>query len=159
GKQTTIGTVEHLKNPSLKAIRDYYNAYYVPNNMGIIMSGDFNPDEMIKKIDQHFAYMKSKTVPEYTFSPEQPITAPVIKEVYGPTPENIMIGYRFPGANTKDAQMLNLVGEILTNGKAGLFDLNLVKKQKLLSAGAFSYNLKDYSMLLLQGKPVQGQSL
>ena len=44
GLQTTIGTVEHLKNPSLEAIRNYYNEYYVPNNMAIIMSGDFDPD-------------------------------------------------------------------------------------------------------------------
>lgn len=36
GKQTTIGTIEHLKNPSLKAIREYYNTYYVPNNMGLL---------------------------------------------------------------------------------------------------------------------------
>ncbi|MDM8177654.1 insulinase family protein [Olivibacter sp. 47] len=49
GKQTTIGTIEHLKNPSLIAIRDYYRTYYVPNNMAIIMSGDFNPDLVIKK--------------------------------------------------------------------------------------------------------------
>ena len=159
GKQTTIGTIEHLKNPSLKAIRDYYNTYYVPGNMGIIMSGDLNPDEMIKKIDQKFSYMAAKTVPSYTFDPEKAIPAPVLKEVWGPNPENIMIGYRFPGANTDDAQMLNLLGSILTNGKAGLFDLNLTKKQKLLSAAAFNYNLKDYSALLLQGNPVKGQSL
>ena len=159
GKQTTIGTIEHLKNPSLKEIRKYFYTYYVPNNMGVIMSGDFNPDEMIRKIDRSFSYMKAKAIPAYTFSPEKPIPAPVAKEVFGPTPENIMIGYRFPGAATPDAQMLNLVGEILTNGKAGLFDLNLTKKQKMLSAGAFSYNLKDYSVLLLQGNPIKGQSL
>ncbi len=41
GQQSTIGTIEHLKNPSLIAIRNYYNKYYVPNNMGIILSGDF----------------------------------------------------------------------------------------------------------------------
>ena len=37
GKQTTIGTIEHLKNPSLQEIRKYFNTYYVPNNMGVIM--------------------------------------------------------------------------------------------------------------------------
>src|SRR5699024_7756516 len=42
GKQTTIGTVEHLKNPSLIEIRNYFDNYYVPNNMGIIMAGDFD---------------------------------------------------------------------------------------------------------------------
>ncbi|WP_207427921.1 pitrilysin family protein [Pedobacter sp. SYSU D00535] len=159
GKQTTIGTVEHLKNPSLKAIREYYKTYYVPNNIGIILSGDFNPDEMVKKIDRSFAYMKAKPVPAYTFSPEKPLSTAVAKEVWGPNPESIMIGFRFPGANTSDAQMLNLLGSILTNGKAGLFDLNLVKKQKLLAASAFNYNLKDYSTLLLQGNPIKGQSL
>jgi predicted Zn-dependent peptidase len=40
GTQTTIGTIEHLKNPSLKALRAYYNAKYVPNNMCISLSGD-----------------------------------------------------------------------------------------------------------------------
>ncbi len=159
GKQTTIGTVEHLKNPSLQEIRKYFNTYYVPNNMGIIMAGDFNPDEVIAKIDQTFGYMENKAIPEYKFDPEQPITAPIMREVYGPTPESIMLGFRFPGAATRDAQMLQLVGSILTNGAAGLIDLDLVKKQKLLSAYAFPYVLIDYSMLILQGGPVEGQSL
>ncbi|WP_027375260.1 MULTISPECIES: M16 family metallopeptidase [Chryseobacterium] len=159
GKQTTIGTVEHLKNPSLKAIREYFNNYYVPNNMGIIMSGDFNPDEMIAKIDKAFSYMKPKAIPAYNVGQENAITSPVTKEVYGPTPENITIGFRFPGATTKDARLLNLVGSMLTNGQAGLIDLDLVKKQKLLAAYAFPYVLKDYSVLLLQGNPTEGQSL
>ncbi|WP_185288159.1 pitrilysin family protein [Chryseobacterium lactis] len=159
GKQTTIGTIEHLKNPSLHAIRDYYNNYYVPNNMGIIMSGDFNPDEVIAKIDKAFSYMKSKPVPEYKVGQEKAITSPVTKEVVGPNPESVMLGFRFPGASTKDARLLNLVGSMLTNGQAGLIDLDLVKKQKLLGAAAFPYALKDYSVLLLQGKPTEGQSL
>lgn len=159
GKQTTIGTVEHLKNPSLKAIREYFNNYYVPNNMGIIMSGDFNPDEMIAKIDRDFSYMKSKPIPVYTIGQEKPITAPITKEVFGPNPENITIGFRFPGATTKDARLLNLIGSMLTNGQAGLIDLDLVKKQKLLGAYAFPYVLKDYSVLFLQGNPTEGQSL
>ena len=82
GKQTTIGTIEHLKNPSLLEIRKYFNTYYVPNNMGVIMSGDFDPDVMIKKIDAAFSFMQPKPVPKYTFEPEQPIAAPVVAEVF-----------------------------------------------------------------------------
>lgn len=159
GKQTTLGTVEHLKNPSLVEIRKYYSTYYVPNNMGIIMSGDFNPDQVVSQIDKDFGYMQSKPVPAYTFKPEEPIKAPINVNVTGPEPERVMLGFRFPGAATKDAQMLELVGNILTNGSAGLIDLNLVKKQKLLQAFAFPYILKDYSVLILQGNPVEGQSL
>lgn len=159
GKQTTIGTIEHLKNPSLLEIRAYFHTYYVPNNMGIIMSGDFDPDVVIAKIEKAFSYMQPKSIPPYIFEPEKAITQPVVKEVYGPNPENVMMGFRFPGASTEDARMLDLIGSILTNGSAGLLDLDLVKKQKLLYAYAFPYQLIDYSMLLLQGAPVQGQSL
>lgn len=159
GKQTTIGTVEHLKNPSLIAIRDYYQKYYVPNNMAIIMSGDFDPDVMIKKVDDSFSYMQHQEVSPYQLDDEQAIITPISKEVVGPTPESVMIGYRFPGSQSKDTQLLELVGSILTNGNAGLFDLDLVKKQRLLSAAAFPYVLKDYSTLLLQGRPMKEQSL
>jgi predicted Zn-dependent peptidase len=159
GKQTTIGTVEHLKNPSLVAIRRYYYDYYVPNNMGVIFSGDFNPDVVIKKIDLAFKYLKPKTLPPYKFEPEHPITKPIQTDVYGPNAESVTMAFRFPGASSRDARLLDLMGSMLTNGKAGLFDLDLIKKQKLLSASASSYTLKDYGVLMLRGNPVKGQSL
>jgi predicted Zn-dependent peptidase len=159
GKQTTIGTIEHLKNPSLTEIRKYFHTYYVPNNMGVIMSGDFNPDEMIKKIDATFSYMENKPVPKYKFDAEQPITSPVGAEVIGPDAESVTIGFRLPGNKDKDVLLADLVGQILTNGKAGLMDLNLVKKQKLLRASASAFTLIDYGILFMQGNPTQGQSL
>lgn len=159
GLQTTIGTVEHLKNPSLVEIRKYFNKYYVPNNMGIVMSGDFNPDDIIAKIDKDFSYMKSKEVPKYNFKQENPITAPIVKEIVGPDAENVTLGYRLPGNKDKDVLLADLVGSILTNGKAGLLDLNLVKKQKLLRASAFTYTLIDHGILYLSASPTQGQSL
>ncbi len=159
GKQTTIGTIEHLKNPSLNEIRKYFYTYYVPNNMGVILSGDFNPDEMIRKIDAAFSYMQTKPVTRYSFQPEQPIAAPIVAEVVGPDAENVTMGFRLPGNKDKDILIAELVGQILTNGRAGLIDLNLVKKQKLLRASAFSYTLIDYGILYLQGVATQGQSL
>ncbi len=159
GLQTTIGTVEHLKNPSLREIRKYFKTYYVPNNMAVVLSGDFNPDEVISKIDKVFSYMEYKDVPKYTFEKEDPITAPIVREVVGPDAENVSIAYRLPGNQEKDALLADLVGEILTNGEAGLIDLNLVKKQRLLGASAFNWALIDYGVLWLSGRPSQGQSL
>src|ERR1035437_6674174 len=132
GSQTTIGTIEHLKNPSLTEIKKYFNTYYVPNNMAICLSGDFDPDETIKLIDKKFSSWKSKPVPVYQPYIEKPIASPVVKEVLGPDAENVMLGYRFAGANTKEADMLMLLSKILSNGKAGLLDLNLNQKQKVL---------------------------
>lgn len=159
GKQTVLGSVEHLKNPSLKAIQQYYKTYYVPNNMAIIMSGDFDPKAVIKRIDQAFGYMVSKPVPEYIFEKEQPINHPISRTVIGPAAEYLTMGFRFPGAASPDAQMLNLVVNMLSNNAAGLMDINLVKSQKLLRAEAYPQILKDYSILTLQGSPVEGQTL
>ena len=159
GKQTTIGTVEHLKNPSLVEIRKYYNQYYVPNNMGLILSGDFNPDEVIKKIDQDFSFLKNKEITPYQFVQEAPITTPIIKEVVGPNAEKVMIGYRLPNNKNKDILIAELVGEILSNGKAGLLDLNLVKKQKLLWASVNVMPLIDYGVFTISAAPTAGQTL
>jgi predicted Zn-dependent peptidase len=131
----------------------------VPNNMGIIIAGDFDPDVMIKKVDQYFSKMEKKLVPKYTFKQETPITKPIIKEVYGPDAEFVAIGYRLPGVHSKDALLADLVGQVLTNGRAGLIDLNLVKKQKLLRASASADILVDYGYMNLQGSPTIGQSL
>ena len=54
GTQTTIGTIDHLKNPSMVEIHNYFNKYYVPNNMAIVMSGDFDPDKVILDIEKIF---------------------------------------------------------------------------------------------------------
>jgi predicted Zn-dependent peptidase len=133
GTQTTIGTQEHLKNPSIINIKNYYETYYVPNNMAIIMVGDFNPDEVIKIIDQYFGKMERKDLPELKTGSEQPITEPVVKEVIGLEAANVIIGFRFPAANSKDIPTLKLIEYMLNNGKAGLMDLNLLQKQKVLS--------------------------
>ena len=160
GQQSTIGTVEHLKNPNLKAIRDFYNAYYVPNNMAIVMAGDFDPDYVIKKIDTEFAYMQPKPIHEYKAPVEKPIAAPVVKEVFGPDAENVNIAFRLPGAlDTKASVLTNVVAQILNNGKAGLLDLNINKQQKVLNASVGQLQWKDYSVFYLSGKAKQGQTL
>ncbi|NTW32381.1 MAG: insulinase family protein, partial [Bacteroidetes bacterium] len=120
GTQTTIGTIEHLKSPSIKKIKDYYNKYYVANNMAICLSGDFDPDETIKLIDKYFGTFSKKEIPAFTFKPEESITSPIIKEVEGPDSENINIAFRFKGAGSKDSDILMLLDMILSNSTAGL---------------------------------------
>lgn len=159
GSQTTIGTIDHLKNPSLTEIKKYFNTYYVPNNMAICLSGDFDPDATIKMIDEKFSGWKKKEVPVYKPFIEPAITKHVTKEVVGPDAENVMLGFRFPGINTKDADMLMLVSKLLSNGKAGMVDLNINQEQKALDAGAFDMEFKDYSALVLNGTPKEGQTL
>ncbi|MDR1600935.1 MAG: insulinase family protein [Tannerella sp.] len=159
GTQTILGSQEHLKNPSIINIKKYFDTYYVPNNMAVCMVGDLNPDEIIATIDKYFGGLTPKDLPELKTAPEQPIETPVVKEVVGLEAENIMIGYRLPAANTKEAAVIEFVDYLLTNGKAGLIDLNLVQKQKLLSGGSGTDVLADYTMFILYGTPKEGQTL
>jgi len=159
GQQTTIGTIEHLKNPSLKAIREYYHKYYVPNNMAIVMAGDFNPDEVIKKVDAAFSYMQAKPVEEYKGPVEAPVKGPLVREVFGPNAETMWLTFRTGAANSKEAFLADLASSVLSNGKAGLFDLNLNKQQKVLSAGTNVLQYKDYGLFILTANPKQGQTL
>ncbi|RWU08527.1 M16 family metallopeptidase [Pedobacter chitinilyticus] len=159
GQQTTIGTIEHLKNPSLIEIRNYYNKYYVPNNMALILAGDLNPDEMIKKVDKAFSYMVPKPLSLYNPAPEKPLTKIQKVDVYGPSAEVLEVYYRGFAENSKESLMLSLIRSILTNGKAGLFDINLNKQQKVLRANATYQQMKDYGVFNLSAQPKQGQSL
>lgn len=159
GTQTTLGETEHLKNPSMKNIRDFFDKYYIPNNMAVVLSGDLNPDEAIKIIDETFGTLKRKPLPDFKFKPEPPITKVIEKDVMGLDAENIRIAYRFGGAASSDAMMVNLLSTMLSNGKAGLIDLNVNQQQRTLGAGSFPYVLADYSSLVLYGSPKSEQTL
>jgi len=159
GTQTVIGTQDHLKNPSMKNIREFHASYYVPNNMAICISGDFDPEEAIKIIDRYFGKLPSREVPPFKFEEAKPIQEPIIREIYGPDAETLYLGFRFEGAGSKDAYLLTLIDMILMNSAAGLFDINLIQKQELLEAFSYSMILADYSVLVLAGKPKEGQTL
>ncbi len=159
GQQTTIGTIEHLKNPSLVEIRNYYNKYYVPNNMAAIFTGDFNPDEMIKKVEKTFSYMVAKPVTLYTPAPEKPLTTIQKVDINGPSAEMVEIYYRGFAENTQSSMMLSLISSILYNGKAGLIDINLNKQQKTQRSSASYQQMKDYGVFNLSAAPRQGQTL
>ncbi|MEY8707260.1 insulinase family protein [Bacteroides faecichinchillae] len=160
GTQTVLGTQEDLKNPSITNIKNYYKQWYVPNNMAICMSGDLDPDKTIAIIDEYFGQMKpNPELPKLNLPKEEPITEPIIREVLGPDAESVALAWRFPGASSKDFETLQVISQLLYNGKAGLIDLDLNQQQKVLSGYGYPMGLADYSMLILGGVPKQGQTL
>ncbi|CAM3833439.1 insulinase family protein [Pontibacter korlensis] len=159
GTQTTIGTVEHLKNPSITAIREYFDKYYVPNNMAIAMSGDIDFDQTIRLIDRYWGGIEKSQVPNFTVAQEQPIQKPIVREVFGPDAENVSVAFRTPGINEREALVVQMISNLLYNGQAGLVDLNLNQQQKVLQAYAYDTPMKDYGTFRMTGMPRQGQSL
>lgn len=160
GTQSTIGTQEHLKNPSITNIKDYFNRYYVPNNIAICMAGDFDPDSVVATIDRYFGSWRpneSLSFPHY--GPLKPAATVSDTTVVGQEAENVMLGWRIDGPASARCDTLHVVSQMLYNGQAGLFDLDINQQMECLATEAIEDNLSEYSSLILFGMPKEGQTL
>ncbi|MGD0753896.1 MAG: insulinase family protein [Bacteroidales bacterium] len=154
-----IGLPEHLKNPSQVNIMKFKDTWYVPNNMAICLSGDLDMEKTIKMIDETFGQIPSKPVPEVPVVKEDPITSPVEKEISGPDAEFLLMGYRTDGQKSPDKKYIYLLANILSNGQAGLFDIDLIQDQKILSAYAYSDLKSQYGNITIYVTPKEKQTL
>ncbi|MCR5351701.1 MAG: insulinase family protein [Bacteroidales bacterium] len=161
GQQTTLGSQEHLKNPSITNIKAYHDVYYVPNNIAICVSGDFDPDEMVAAIEKYFGdWEPNPEIPTLQYEPEAPITEPIVRDVYGLEAETVALAWRLPAASDlKTSAVAEIAGSVLSNGQAGLMDLNVNQQQKALYAYGGCQLMPDYGMFLALGSPKQGQTL
>jgi len=160
GTQTTLGRGEDLKNPSQTNIYKFFDTYYVPNNMAIVMAGDFDPAAAVALAERYFGAFKQKELPKFKFKPQPELALRSHKEVWGQESPWVEMGWRLPGAKSEAASLyLPLVAGLLHNYQAGLFDLNIIQQQQLLEAYAYPRVYEDFSSLLLMAKPREGQSL
>ena len=160
GTQTTIGTQQHLKNPSITNIKNYFAKWYVPNNVAICMSGDFDPDEVMAILEKQFGeWQPGEDVSQPTFPEMQPLTQPVDTTVMGLEAEGIWMGWRSERAQSLQNDTLEIIDAILCNGKAGLFDLDLNQEMKVMDTWSVLEPMLDYGFFMIGGTPKEGQTL
>ena len=162
GQQTTLGSVEHLKNPSLTRMYEYYKTYYVPDNMGVFLSGDFEIAEMIDIIDAEFNIWEPRELPPAERWKEQELQGVERVSVQYPGEEYVLLAYRTAPSTHKETEVLQLLDMILDNANAGLININLNQQQQVRKAGSrtTSHNTSnDYGAQFLYGIPKQDQSL
>ncbi len=160
GQQTTLGKAEHLKNPSMEAIHEYFNQFYVPNNMAIILVGDLDFEKTIQLIDENFGQLKPVDFTEKDEIQEKPMTTIVKRTVKSPSMSRVQLAWRTDSFGTKEAQLAYLCAMILSNnGEVGLIDIHLNQNQKVLSAGAYSVAFKQYGYFSVVAIPKENQTL
>ena len=159
GQQPTIGKSEHLKNPSLVYIQNYFDTYYVPNNMAIFISGDIDSEQTIQLISDKFGHWERKEVPEVGPWIEEPLQGAERRTVYYPGEEQVQLAYRTAPNGSEDAEALMMLDMILDNRTAGLINLNLNQAQQVQGAGSYPRFLNDYGSQQLWGVPKAGQTL
>jgi predicted Zn-dependent peptidase len=162
GQRTTIGTVEHLKNPSLARMYEYFETWYVPNNMAVIISGDIDIPRTIALIDEHFGAWEPKELPDLPRWKEEDLAGAESVEVTYPGEEYVLLAFRTEASTHKSTEGLQILNMILDNATAGLINLNLNQQQRVRRAGSWTTshnNSNDLGAQYLWGIPKEGQTL
>lgn len=117
-----IGLPEHLKNPSLNRLQEFFKTYYVPGNMALILSGDFDPATVKPLIEQLFGKWETVSVAAAQFEEEAPFKGREFLELKMGPQEMITLNFRTVSMNHEDDMILDICSVLLNNGQSGLLD-------------------------------------
>lgn len=149
GQRTTIGTAEDLKNPSLTKMYKFFQDWYRPGNMALILVGDFNTDEIKPLIEAKFSKWENDEVPKHKEYVEKPFEGREFFKVrMSPIPIGAM-GFRAPAAGSDDELAWDMANKVLTNNmQTGLLDQLIINNEMLMTT-AFNIPYQDYGETLL----------
>lgn len=154
-----LGEVEHLLAPSIAATERFFATWYVPNNMAVILAGDFDPDRALALIEQHFGGLQARPLPAWTFPEPAPLVGQQRVEIVHRGDEEVRLVWRTVPRDHPDAEPLLLADMMLDNSSTGLLDTRLEQPQKVRSAGAYPSMRTHGGSETVWGRPRVGQSL
>jgi len=151
--RNVIGLPEHLKNPQLSKLIEFFNTWYVPNNMALIIVGDFDAESAKPMIAETFGRLQAKELPARKQWPDAKFQGgKTFKEKLGYYPS---INWAFEGIKVKDedAVALAFVCNLLSNSTStGLLD-------KISMDGTVTYaycrmeSLRDMGRIIVGAMP------
>ncbi|WP_455169528.1 M16 family metallopeptidase [Aegicerativicinus sediminis] len=161
-KNKNIGEMEDLDAASLEEFQAYFDKYYVPNNLVLVVAGDIEIDETKELVRKYYSAIPKGEVIERNFPKEAPITETIETTFYDPNIQlpAIIAAYRTPGHFDKDSYALNMLSNYLSNGKSSVLYKKMVDEQKqALQAGLFNLSQMDYSISAIFAIPQGDVSL
>ncbi len=135
GQQTTIGETAHLKNPSLSTMYKYFETYYVPNNMALVLSGDVDHTEVFALAEKKFGSLKQKEVPTFPLFEEKEFKGKEVIRIRRTPVKAGVIGYRLPKNTDPDMPVLEVISSLLSNSSSSGSIDKIINDNKLLMAG------------------------
>jgi len=158
----TIGSFEDLKNATLKDIRNFFVKWYGPNNATLVVAGDYNKSQTKDWVEKYFGEIKpSEKQPDPV---PMPVSLAETKHVFhednfAKSPELNMV---FPTERqfVKDSYALDLLGELLSDGKKAPLYKVLVEEKKLApSASAFQDEKEIAGVFKIRVRTFPGKNL
>jgi len=158
----TIGSAEHIQNATIDDFKQFYNKYYQPNNVTLVIAGDFNIDSAKQYVRDYFGiYPKVENLQRYSFDlkPLNSGSTETIVDEKAQLP-GIFIGFRGPALNDSNYYALNLLSNILASGTSSRIYQRLVDKEQLaLEASMFPWSLQYSGAIIIYAIANQGVKL
>ena len=153
-----IGLTEHLKNPRLSQMLEFYNTWYVANNMALVLTGSFHTDEIMPMIEEKFGTWRSADLPELPEYKLPPFKGREFRQVRMSPVRIGLMGFRTVPAGHSDDPAMEIATRLLSNGAGtGIFD-RMVMDNKILAVQPFALQAPDHgSYLILFVPKIVGQ--
>ncbi|KQW82888.1 M16 family metallopeptidase [Brevundimonas sp. Root1279] len=143
-RRSVIGSIEELDSARIEDARAFHEAYYRPATATLIVSGNFDPAQLDRWVDQYFAGIRNpeRPVPVLERPVETPRTQPRLVEAYAPNVPLPAIGAIYPGvpANHADSAALDVLEAIMSGGDSSRLHQALVYRTELASSADFGLN-------------------
>ena len=157
-----IGSMEHLDAATLDEFIAYNKKFYVPNNAVLVVAGNFEIDDVKKKISDYFGPIpRGEEVPRINIT-EDPITAEIKKKFYDPNIQLPMglVSYRIPSFKDRDSYVLDMISSILSGGKSSRLYKKMVDDKKVsVQVQAVNLSFEDYGVYVILSLPVGENTL
>ena len=157
-----IGSMDHLDATTLDEFIAYNKKFYVPNNAVLVVAGNFEIDDVKKKINDYFGPIpRGEDVPRINIT-EDPITAEIKKKFYDPNIQLPMglVSYRIPSFKDRDAYVLDMISSILSGGKSSRLYKKMVDDKKVsVQVQAVNLSFEDYGIYVILSLPVGENTL
>ena len=157
--RTVLGTVDHLKNPSLEKMYAFYSRFYRPNNMAVILAGDFDRKNAIAVLEKNFGVWEPKPLPP---RPKREIPGLAKNErvvVKYEAEEQGIIAWRTVPKGHADEPALIVMDMVMDNSESGIVNLRLNQAQKVKRAGSYPRFDNEAGAWHMWFMPKEGQTL
>jgi len=150
-----IGSTENLKNPKLSDMRKFFEEYYVAGNMGLILSGDFYPEEILPLLEETFGRVRAGEAPKRMVAEPAKFNGHEKFELKIPLPvvKARVIVWRGIPANHKDEPALTIATRILNNENSTGYLDKLMVEGKLLASMAIAQSFNDAGLVAVAAVP------
>ncbi len=161
-KWPTIGQkLAHIEDANMEDVKAFFSKHYNPQNAIMVVGGNVTFDEVKALAEKWFAPIPSgnKYVRNLQEEPEQ--HKEINETIYADVPLNAIYKvFKMPGKTSDDYPTVDLISDILSQGKSSRLYRNLVKENPLFSdIKAYNYGSLDTGMFVIEAKPNQGVSL